>query len=635
VTVDSNGDLYVTDAGTSRIRKISDPLGTPVVTTVVSSGLTTVADIEAMQIRGVEYLIVATKHAVTGVALPGGQVFTVAGNVTSSGNVNGAGDTARFKLVRGVDSVNGAVFVMDSQNYQVKQITLDPGGNPLNSADWHVALLAGDGTNAFADGAGDVAQFQYSQHLAAAPRGLLYAASYSGDNVREIKSEVSTLPFLGSGGGGATEPVTVTNADGHMPSGDQPASDTLRPFFASSRTIQSLQSLTLDKWSFSIPEGVAAFEFVMSVMSSTETPAVLPANESIGTTVKGSDQVMVTTIAGQRGVYENIEGPLASAKFRGSPILASSDEGSVFGGTSRSVFILRDDRVVAISGSPNLTSSLPTNGTGTEGSPGNIYGIACSADGTKVFTSNAVSDTIVLIYRSSWADPMQPSSWRTVEVAGSGTIGFADGAGHVAEFSNPYGLAYDDGGGWLYAASVTNHAVRRIKFTGSNLELKSHWYVGTLCGDGTATDTDGPFGTVNTPRRVAVGPDGSIYISSTSSDLIRRCLPDGELFTVVGTAGSGFADGDSSTARFSAPYDMAVDDSGYIYVLENGFSSIRRVSPTGYVKTVAGIGSTSVIRDGLGSEAELDSPFGMTLLPDGDLLFGDFYTLRTVQRIID
>jgi len=58
----------------------------------------------------------------------------------------------------------------------------------------------------------------------------------------------------------------------------------------------------------------------------------------------------------------------------------------------------------------------------------------------------------------------------------------------------------------------------------------------------------------------------------------------------VGAYGvSGLADGQGSDARFNAPAGIAVDNAGFLYVVDSGNARIRKVTPNGNVYTVAAI----------------------------------------------
>src|SRR5438445_19413 len=58
--------------------------------------------------------------------------------------------------------------------------------------------------------------------------------------------------------------------------------------------------------------------------------------------------------------------------------------------------------------------------------------------------------------------------------------------------------------------------------------------------------------------------------------------------TLAGNAGPGSTDGTGSVARLYQPQGLAVDSADNVYVADSGNSTIRKVTPTGVVTTVAG-----------------------------------------------
>jgi sugar lactone lactonase YvrE len=641
ITADSNGNLYVSDAGTSRIRMISDPLGSPVVTTLVSSGLTTVADLDAVLIQGTEYLAVATKHAVTGVALPGGQVFTIAGVAGTSGNVNGAGDTARFKLIRGVDAVNGAIFAMDSQNYQVKQLTLDPGGNPMDSASWHVALLAGDGTNAHADGVGNVAQFQYSQHLGASPSGRLYAASYSGDSLRQVESTDSVLPFLGSSGSGSIQPVTTSNADGFYNDGADS-----RAFFdvVSGPGIAAGESIKLEPWGFVVPEDVAAFEFVMAVESSTLIPAALDAVLTTAWPFAGSPNVYSRMIAGTHD-RAHADGPGHSALMNGGYGIHVADDGTIFIAeySNNAVRMITPDGVVHTIAGDVSRYSGPTDTTGDLVSFRSPFGLAGNADGTVLYVTDSTSNVIVRLSPTSlYVDRTEASNWNVRVIAGTGVAGYVNGDGTVAEFHTPLGIAMTADDETLVLCDQGLDKIRLLRRTGEDPNSASAWTVSLLAGSGAASSTNGyadGHGAVarfDRPTCITVARDGNLFVTDQANARIRQVTIGGKVTTLAGSGSSGHVDAiDGLNAEFSTLiYGIAVDDAGYIYVADRQNQAIRRVnSATGTVKTVADGGSS--YQDGPADNFFLEYVLGTGVDPNGGLIVTSFGAVVRLDRIID
>ncbi len=76
-------------------------------------------------------------------------------------------------------------------------------------------------------------------------------------------------------------------------------------------------------------------------------------------------------------------------------------------------------------------------------------------------------------------------------------------------------------------------------------------------------------------------------------------------------------------ARFRAPYDIAVDPLGNLFVADGPASTIRRITSAGVVTTVAGLRNTTGLADGAGSYARFSTPVGLAFDPDGALYVAD------------
>ena len=132
-----------------------------------------------------------------------------------------------------------------------------------------------------------------------------------------------------------------------------------------------------------------------------------------------------------------------------------------------------------------------------------------------------------------------------------------------------------------------------------------------------------------TATNIAVGPDGSIYITSPTLSMVRRIGPDGLVTTFAGkgTIGSGGDGGPALNAGLKYPRGMAVDKAGNVYIADMGNNRVRRVDTDGNIDTVAGTGldcnsGWSCYAEGEGgkaTDAYLWQPQDVALGPDGEL----------------
>src|SRR5262249_47773530 len=131
------------------------------------------------------------------------------------------------------------------------------------------------------------------------------------------------------------------------------------------------------------------------------------------------------------------------------------------------------------------------------------------------------------------------------------------------------------------------------------------------------------------------GPDGSLYIVESGSRLIRRVGPDGIITTVAGNGGrcSSGDGGPATEAALKGPARIALGSDGSLYISDINYGGIRRVGPDGIITTVAGNGVNGYSGDGgPATEASLNRPDGIALGPDGGLYIADFGNNR-IRRV--
>jgi sugar lactone lactonase YvrE len=215
-------------------------------------------------------------------------------------------------------------------------------------------------------------------------------------------------------------------------------------------------------------------------------------------------------------------------------------------------------------------------------------------------------------------------------LAGSGSPGFADGAGKEASFNNPSAVVVD-GSGNVYVGDGDNHRIRKITQGG---------LVSTVAGNGNPSkrkskaikgETVGTKVTFDKPRGIAVDKGGNIYVADKENHAIRKITPDGVIITLTGSGKPDFADGEGLAARFNRPHGVAVDESGNIYVADSNNNRIRKITASGNVTTFAGSGIEGHA-DGLGKEASFNHPHSVAIDGSGNVYVSDRFN-HSIRKI--
>ncbi|HKD54294.1 MAG TPA: hypothetical protein VKB72_08720, partial [Steroidobacteraceae bacterium] len=116
--------------------------------------------------------------------------------------------------------------------------------------------------------------------------------------------------------------------------------------------------------------------------------------------------------------------------------------------------------------------------------------------------------------------------------------------------------------------------------------------VSTFAGTAGATgssDGTGAAASFSSPQGVATDSDGNVYVADTGNSTIRKITSTGVVTTLAGIAGmTGSTDGVGAAARFNSPLGVAVDSGGNVYVADTGNDLIRKITPAGVVTTIVG-----------------------------------------------
>jgi trimeric autotransporter adhesin len=207
-------------------------------------------------------------------------------------------------------------------------------------------------------------------------------------------------------------------------------------------------------------------------------------------------------------------------------------------------------------------------------------------------------------------------------IAGGGTSGLGDGGpANNCELLQPYSTAVDASGS-VYIADAGNNRIRKIDATGI-ITTVAGTGVGGYNGDNVQATSAQLYG----PVSLAFDGVGNMYISDDYNNRIRRVSPSGIISTVAGIGTNGHAgDGGAATAaQLYRPHGIALDGTGALYVADLGNGTVRKISNSGIITTIAGIngalGNTG--DNGPATAAKLYGPDGLALDISGNILIGD------------
>jgi sugar lactone lactonase YvrE len=218
-------------------------------------------------------------------------------------------------------------------------------------------------------------------------------------------------------------------------------------------------------------------------------------------------------------------------------------------------------------------------------------------------------------------------------VAGNGSRGFSGDGGPAtsASLAQPFGVAVD-GAGTLFIAGEGSR-IRKVDPTG---------IISTVAGNGTFgfSGDGGPAtgASLGSPTGVAVDGAGNLFIADIDNNRIRKVDRTGIISTVAGNGLCCFSgDGGPATgASLAAPFGVAVDGAGNLFIADSNNQRIRKVDPSGIITTVAGNGTFGFSGDGGPAiSASLAFPFGVTADATGNLFIADTENNRVRKVTFD
>ena len=577
LAVDGAGNLFIADAGNSRVRKVSTSgiivtvagngnqgfsgdggpatssrLNSPRSLAVDTGGNLFIADVGNYRVRKVS---------------PAGIIATVAGN--GSAGSSGDGGLATSSPINpnsvAVDGT-GNLFIADS-NSRVRKVSRDGIIITVAEADWPFLPIG-----VAADGVGNLFVAELGRLIKVTPDGTVTSIGARDDtfSASSVAADGAGNLFITSG-----QFIQKISPDGSIATVAGKAAgyyfDTqLSGGFGDGGPATSAQ-LTL-------PTGVA-------VDGASNLFIADP-----GRVRRVSPGGIITTVAGDGAPGFSGDGGPATSAHIGGPYgpfsVAVDNAGNLFlSETSVDSDGYNSDfrvRKVSPTGIITTVAGNGTQGFSGDGGPATSAQLAGPAGIAVDGAGNLfVADEGNYRIRKVSADGI------ITTVAGNGTYGSSGDGGPAtsAQVSSPLGVAVD-GAGNLFIVSTLGGGSEVNFGTGLIRKVSSSGIVTTVAGNGSPgfSGDGGPARSAQLTAPIGVAADGAgnLFIADVENQRIRKVSPDGIIITVAGNGTYGFSGdaGIAASAQLNHPEGVAVDRSGNVYIADTGNHSVRVLRPT-------------------------------------------------------
>lgn len=575
IAIDAAGALYVSDTGNNTIRKISSSgdvttlAGTLNILGGAADGTGPAAQFsspQGMAVDGAGNVYVADQgnHAIRKIT-PAGVVTTFAGKMGERGDSNGTTQEARFygPYAVAVDAA-GTLYVADTSNNTIRKVT--PAGQ--------VTTLAGHAPfYGSQDGVGADALFAAPQGIAVGGNGDLYVTDAYWGLIRKVRPDGTVTTLAGS------TAVAVTGRDGPGtaaaflgPCGI--AIDASGNLYIGDSDDEAIRKVT--------PAGVVTtFAGSMPAAARAEGPAAVArflgpqavAVDSAGNTYVADGATMirkitpsgiVSTFAGAPGETGSADGAGSTARFLEPWAIAVDKNDNLYVTDYYNCTIRKITPAAVVTTIAGTARQCGKNdGAGSSARFNAPAGIAINSHGD-IFVADSNNHAI-----------------RRIDAAGAvttfagGHSGFHDDVGTSATFDFPLGISFDAADN-LYVADTGSNLIRKVTPAAVVTTIAG--------SPGTSGYSDGAgfMAHFKNPNGVAAMADGTLYVASTYAHSIRKITPDTVVTTVAGVGGStGNVNGDGSDARFYLPNGIALDRAGRLLIADSSNFAVRVATPAG------------------------------------------------------
>lgn len=629
IAIDGAGNLFIAEPFNNRVRRVDASTG--IVTTVAGGGSASPGDgglatnvalamprSVAIDQSGNLYITEQGGNRVRKVA-PNGIITTLAG--TGAAGYSGDGGPAVNAQLSGptitaFDNA-GNLYVADADNRRVRKIAADSSV---------ITTVAGNGIRGFGGDGGPAVNAQFGRifGLALDNENNLYISDYEYHSVRRVAGVNGIITRVAGLPNGEIVPslddVPATNSGLREPAG---------------LAIDGAGNLYIAENAYGKVRKVArATGLITTVVGqgSEEARAGLPPTFVRLSTIQSVafDRVGNLLFADRLRVWKILPFPVIDSAPLGITISTPASSAShttdrsplEIGGTVRLKSTVTHLTLVNDRGY-SITSGRVSFGDGKW----SFFNLPLAVGGNRITVTvydlwgDSASATITVIYNSLGIGHTLAGN----KIAGFGGDG---GPGFAAQLFNPESVALDPSGN-LYIADTGNHRIRKVTPQGLITTFAGNGLIGAPDGV-PATESS-----LNAPRGVAVDSNGSVYIADTGNNRIRKVPPDGVITTIAGTGVEGFRGdgGPAINANLNAPYGIAVDAVGNVYFSDFGNHRVRKINvSTGIITSVIGGGFGFSGDGGPATSAKLNSPRGVAIDAASNLFVADSEN-RRVRKV--
>ena len=227
--------------------------------------------------------------------------------------------------------------------------------------------------------------------------------------------------------------------------------------------------------------------------------------------------------------------------------------------------------------------ATPNQGTVTISDQNGVLAKETLVNGVATYTTSGLAPGTITVTASydGTADFAASATGTIVTAVGTGKAGYSgdNAPATTANLNHPWGVAVDSAGD-LFFCDVDNNVVREVvKSTGNIITVAGDGKAGYSGDQGPATSAE-----LDSPNSVAVDSAGDLFISDAGNNRIREVVKStGDIITIAGTGKAGYSGdhGPATDAEIDSPRGLSVNSAGDVFFADNPNNVVREVEASG------------------------------------------------------